>query len=254
MSAERSAPSPGSSAAAGSHPSGADLPAEGVRQYRFSLPDGATDLLLVRHGESLPAHPDQPFPVLDGQGDPPLDPRGHREAELVAGRLAAQRIAAIYVSTLQRTQQTAAPLAARLDLQPTVDPDLREIHLGEWEGGVFRIRARQRHPLMREMYTTGRWDVIPGAERQEDFHRRIRAAITRIARAHRNERVVVVSHGGVIGTLVALATGAHPFAFIGVDNGSMTHLVVSDDHWTVRRVNDTGHLPTDLDAPPQPLE
>lgn len=230
------------------------LPEEGVRQYRFSLPEGATDILLVRHGESLPAHPDQPFPTVDGQGDPPLDPRGHREAELVAERLARQRIAAIYASTLQRTQQTAAPLAARLGMQPRIDADLREIHLGEWEGGVFRMRAREGHPLMKEIVTTGRWDVIPGAEPQEAFHERIRGAVARIAAAHRNERIVVVSHGGVIGTLVALATGAHPFAFIGVDNGSMTHLVVSDERWTVRRVNDTGHLPTDLDAPPQPLE
>jgi 2,3-bisphosphoglycerate-dependent phosphoglycerate mutase len=51
---------------------------------------------------------------------------------------------------------------------------------------------------------------------------------------------------------VSMATGARPFAFVGADNASLTHLVVTDQ-WIIRRFNDTGHLGTDLDRPPQPL-
>jgi 2,3-bisphosphoglycerate-dependent phosphoglycerate mutase len=97
------------------------------------------------------------------------------------------------------------------------------------------------------MFTDERWDVIPGAEPAEAFRSRVRDGIMRIAAAHVDERVIVVTHGGVIGTVMALATGSRPFAFVGADNASITHLVIADDRWIVRRFNDTGHLSTDLD-------
>ncbi len=84
-----------------------------VRQFRFVRPPGATSLLLVRHGESAPARPDEPFALVDGQGDPALAPAGRQQAQRVAERLAGEPIAAIYVTTLRRTAETAAPLAGR---------------------------------------------------------------------------------------------------------------------------------------------
>ena len=212
------------------------------RQFRFTLPPGGTDLLLVRHGESAPARADQPFPLVDGHGDPPLAPDGEREAELVGDRLAIEPIDAIYVSGLRRTVQTGAPLAKRLDLTPKVEPGLREVRLGEWEGGLFRIKVAKGDDLAVRMFTTQRWDVIPGAESTEDLAARVRAAIERIVAAHPDQRVAVFTHGGVIGQIVSMATGAAPFAFIDADNASITQLVVIGDRWIVRRFNDTAHL------------
>jgi 2,3-bisphosphoglycerate-dependent phosphoglycerate mutase len=223
------------------------------RQYRFALPAGATDLLVVRHGESQPARLDRPFPMIDGQADPPLDVRGEAEAELVAERLAREDIAAIYVTPLQRTQQTAAPLAKRLDLEPQVEPNLREVFLGDWEGATFRAKVVNGDPLAQKIFEEERWDVIPGAESTDGFTARIRAGIERIAAAHPDQRVAVFTHGGVIGALAAMVTEARPFAFLGADNASITHIVVTDDRWILRRFNDTGHLDTDLDRPPAPL-
>ena len=125
------------------------------RQHRFSRPPGACELLLVRHGESIPARDDRPFPLVDGQGDPELDPRGHEQAEQIGERLAHEDIAAIYVSTMQRTVQTAAPLAARLGVEPRVEPDLREVHLGEWEN-TFRRHMAEGHPIAAKMATEQR--------------------------------------------------------------------------------------------------
>ena len=223
------------------------------RQHRFSLPAGAADLLLVRHGESAPARRDIAFPLRDGHADPPLDARGHEEARQVAERLAREPLAAIYVTPLWRTQQTAAPLAARLGITPREEPDLREVHLGEWEGATFRVRVSEGDPVARRMFAEQRWDVIPGAESLESLAARVRAGITRIAAAHPDGRVAVFAHGGVIGMVAALATGGRPFAFIGADNASLTHVVVDGERWILRRFNDTGHLGTDLDRPPQPL-
>ena len=223
------------------------------RQHRFRPPPGAADLILVRHGESAAQTFETPFPVVDGRSDPPLDPRGREEAELVGARLAREEVSAIYVTPLRRTRETAAPLAAALGLTPRVEPDLVEVHLGEWEGATFRQRVREGHPLAVQMFTEERWDVIPGAEPSEAFRARVTAGITRIAAAHPDERVVVVTHGGVIGAVLSLATGARPFAFVGGANASINHLVVTGDRWIVRRFNDTGHLGTDLDRPPEPL-
>jgi probable phosphoglycerate mutase len=224
------------------------------RQFRFQAPDGATDMLLIRHGESAPARFDAPAATVDGQADPDLDPRGRQEADLVADRFAAEEVSAIYVTTLRRTAQTAAPLADRLGLEPIVEPDLREVHLGDWEGAEFHQKIAEGHPLTRQMGSEQRWDVLPGSEPVDILHKRVRGAVERIAAAHRDERVAVFTHGGIIAAIVHLATGSQPFAFLGADNGSLTHLVVlADGRWIVRRFNDTGHLHTDLDRPAQPL-
>ena len=217
------------------------------RQHRFRRPAGATELLLVRHGESEPAVPGRPFVVVDGHGDPALAPEGREQADAVAARLADQAVDAIYVTTLRRTVETAAPLAMRLGIEPVVEPDLREVHLGEWEGGMFRQRVAAGDPIIARMFAEERWDAIPGAEPADAFGVRVRDAIGRIVARHPDQRVAVFSHGGVIGELLAQACGSRPFAFVGVDNGSISHLVVTADRWIVRRVNDTAHLPGGFD-------
>jgi len=121
------------------------------RQARFTRPPGATEVLLVRHGESAPFREGVPVPLTDGHGDPPLDPVGEQQAERVADRLVAEDLSAIYVTSLQRTVQTAAPLASRLGMEPLVEPDLREAFLGEWEGEMFRKHAAEGHPLMKQV-------------------------------------------------------------------------------------------------------
>lgn len=217
-------------------------------QKPFEAPPGATEILLVRHGQSAPFVEGAPFPMIDGQGDPPLTEHGHWQAEQVVERLASVSIDAVYVTTLQRTHQTAAPLATRLGLEPIVEADLREIHLGEWEGGLFRVKVAQGDPKMVEANAKQEWGVIPGGERSEDLRVRVRAGIERIHAAHPGERVVAVSHGGAIGAVLAEASGATTFAFAAADNGSISHLIVLGDRWVVRRYNDTGHLAGELSS------
>lgn len=225
------------------------------RQHRFAPPPGACEILLVRHGESGPFVEGEPFPLVDGHSDPPLHPEGRIQAEQVAERLVAtgERIAAVYVTTLRRTQQTAAPLLARLGLEARVERDLREVLLGEWEGGVFRRKVAEGDPIAERMYREERWDVIPGGEPTADFEARVRRGIERIARAHHDELVVAVVHGGVIGQVMNIATGATGFAFAGADNASISHLVVDGERWVVRCYNDTSHLSPRFSTAPEPL-
>ncbi|MBB5130650.1 putative phosphoglycerate mutase [Thermocatellispora tengchongensis] len=225
----------------------------GYRQARFQVPPGACEILLIRHGESEPAVPGVPFPLVDGQGDPGLAPDGRVQAERVAERLAVERIDAIYVSTLRRTGQTAEPLAGRLGLTPNVEPDLREVHLGEWEGGLFRRMVAENHPIAQRMSAEERWDVIPGAEPAQGFSERVRKVLAKLAAAHRDQRLAVFTHGGFIAEALAAATGSRPFAFLGADNGSVSHLVVTDQRWILRRYNDTAHMDAAFSTTSAPL-
>ena len=212
------------------------------RQRPFPVPDGALDLFLIRHGQSETYVEGMPFPLTGGHGDPPLSALGREQARSVADRLAGAGIEAIYVTTLCRTAQTAAPLAGRLGLTPLIEPDLREVYLGEWEGGLYRKMVAEFHPIARRMFAEERWDVIPGGESLASFHDRIRAAIGRLTAGHAGQRVVVFTHGGVIGQALALATASRPFAFNAADNASISRLIVTPGRWFVRTFNDTAHL------------
>jgi probable phosphoglycerate mutase len=192
----------------------------------------------------MPMVEGQSFDLVDGHGDPHLHPDGVEQAELMAERLATtgEQIAALYVTKLTRTQQTAAPLARRLGLEPVVDPDLHEVFLGDWEGGEFRQRVADGDPIVQQMYEQQRWDVIPNGEPADEFAARVRRGLERIAGAHVDQLVVVVVHGGVIGQAMNLASGSTGFSFNGAANASITHLVVEPTRWVVRCFNDTGHL------------
>jgi len=222
------------------------------RQHRYHAPAGATELLVVRHGASEPAVAGRPFPLVDGHGDPALAPEGREQAERVGRRLADQRIDAIYVTSLRRTAETAAPLAERTGLTPVVEADLREVHLGDWEGGQFRVRVAQGDPIVARMFAEERWDVIPGAEPAEAYAARVAAGLGRIVAGHPGRRVAVFTHGGVIGEILRQATGCRPFAFVGGDNAGISHLVATGGRWVVRRFNDTDHLPGGLDLEADP--
>ena len=215
----------------------------GYRQIRFTRPPGATEIYLIRHGESEPAVPGRPFPKVDGHGDPALATQGREQAERVGERLASTRFDAIYVTTLRRTAQTAAPLLSRLGMEAAVERDLREVSLGDWDGGEYRRRIAEGDPLILKMVQEERWDVIPGAEPMDLFAGRVSGAMNRLVAGHPDQTIAVFTHGGVIGEVFRQAVQTpRAFAFVGADNGSISTLVSVAGRWVVRGFNDTSHL------------
>jgi 2,3-bisphosphoglycerate-dependent phosphoglycerate mutase len=200
--------------------------------------------VLVRHGASQPAVPGEPFPLLEGHGNPALAPEGEEQAIYVAERLATEPLSGLFITPLQRTAQTAAPLAAVLELEPVVVPELREVFLGEWDGGEFRIRTAEGDPIAMQAVLEERWEVIPGAETSDAFAARVRAGVNAVAAAAGPDATVAaIVHGGVIGEVCRQATESRPFAFIHADNGSLSRLVIlPGGRWLLRSFNDTAHL------------
>jgi probable phosphoglycerate mutase len=219
---------------------------EGFRQHSYQPPEGATEIILVRHGESRAATKENPFPLVNGHGDPELHLNGEAQAMAVGERLKHETIDAIYVTSLQRTVQTAAPLAGHLGMQTRLEADLREVCLGEWEGGILRMKAAAGDPIFVQMQAEERWDVIPGAESWETLNQRITGGLSRIHQQHPDQKVVAVVHGGVIGHILAHATGSSPFAFNGADNGSISRIVMHAGGIKVRSFNDNLHVQSTL--------
>lgn len=213
-------------------------------QQPFSLPEGATEVVLVRHGASEVALPGARFPLVDGRGDPNLSEDGYEQARAIATQLATEGIARLFVTPLKRTHQTAAPLVEATGLEPIVVDELAEVRLGEWEGGEYRVRMAQGDPIVRQMFQQERWDVIPGGETFDSLGRRVRAGIEKIVELTGPDAVAVaILHGGVIGEVCRQATDSRPFAFVHSDNGSVSRLVIRPSgRWLLRSFNEISHL------------
>jgi probable phosphoglycerate mutase len=220
--------------------------AKGFEQHRYAPPADSVEVVLVRHGASEAALAGQSFAMVDGQGDPALSAVGKEQARSVAAALEAEAFAGIFATSLRRTQETAAPLAAAIGQEVAIVPDLREVNLGELEGGEYRIKVAEGDPLVAEIAAAERWDVIPGAESREELSGRLRRGIAAIVEAvPAGTTAVAFVHGAVIGDLCAMATGSRPFAFLNADNGSISSLVVhADGSWLLRSFNETRHLDT----------
>jgi broad specificity phosphatase PhoE len=153
-------------------------------------------LLLVRHGESTWNATGR----WQGWADPPLSDLGRAQAEAAAP--AAAPVDAVVSSDLQRALETASIIAAVLELEAEVhvEPDLRERDVGDFTG-LTRAEIEERWPgvLARGNASIAR-DPRFG-ESVEALAERVDAALRRLATAYAGQRVVVVTHGGVVRNL-----------------------------------------------------
>ena len=162
--------------------------------------DPRTVLILVRHGETS-ANIDS---VWHGSIDTPLSERGELQAARVAQYVgeAFPDAAGLYASDLQRARLTADAIGQVLGLPTRLDEDLREYHLGSWEGKPYSELYRVQK-LWHHIKTDP--DFAPhGGESPRQVAERLTAALRKIAADHPGERVVVVTHGGAL----SMAMGA----------------------------------------------
>jgi probable phosphoglycerate mutase len=165
-----------------------------------------TELVLVRHGLTAWNRETR----FQGHIDIPLDPDGHAEAERAAQALAEQALAApvsaVYSSDLTRARQTAEPIARRLGLPVRVDPAMRERHYGAFEGLTPEELQRDWGPAFARWRGRELDFALPGGgESLRGFHDRVLAAIEAMAARHPGERVVAVTHGGVLDVVHRIA-------------------------------------------------
>ena len=161
------------------------------------MPQPPRRLLLLRHGQST-WNADGRW---QGQADPPLSPLGEEQAFDAARRLAPGQFSRIVASNLRRAHRTAEILAEALRLPVEVDPDLREIDVGEWQG-LTRAEINVRAPGALADWSEGRSESTPGGESRTHLTDRGRAALLRAAATSAaGDRILLVSHGALIRNL-----------------------------------------------------
>jgi alpha-ribazole phosphatase len=205
------------------------------------------EIFFVRHGQTN----SNLRQLLHGRTDVPLTAVGLRQAELAAERLAELGgFSALYTSPLTRAAHTAETIAARVGLAPVHLADLSEFDFGDFEGLTLETIQQQYPEIFLRIGDLDDDDFrFPRGESRREFHARILRTTKEMFERHRDERLIVVAHGGVIGSAVAQLTGRsrNDWSLLMVHNASITHV-----EWTghgfavVHRWNDVEHLETDL--------
>lgn len=160
-------------------------------------------LLLARHG----ATSNNAQQRITGQTDIPMSALGERQAEALANRLADRHLDSVVSSDLQRASRMAQRIAEQHGIPLQLDPDLREISMGSWEGAIFEdIRAREPELLLRSRDDPFTF-APPGGETILQVRARLVAALARWHAAYPDGTVLWVTHGGCIGILLCHLLG-----------------------------------------------
>lgn len=203
-----------------------------------------TDIILIRHGETDWNRVRR----LQGHWDIALNELGHRQASALARALSSEKPTAIYASDLQRARDTAQAVADRHQITVSIDARLRERCYGAFEGllyddidGHFPQAFAQWHA--RELHAR-----FPAGERQaetlHEFSARAVAVVTELAQRHDNEKIIIVSHGGVLDCVYRAAYGMDLLVERQFD---MKNAAINRLHWngtqmTVLQWADVAHL------------
>lgn len=172
-------------------------------------------LLLIRHGQT-PANVNG---VLDAEvPGPGLTDLGQQQADALPAALADRGIERLFVSTMVRTQITAAPLAASLGLEPVVLPGLREIEAGDTQGKRDEVSVQMYISTVHGWSAGDRSTRMPGAESGEEFFTRYDDAVRQILETG-VDVAAAFSHGAAIRTWASAAADNTPDHF-----GTQRHL------------------------------
>jgi probable phosphoglycerate mutase len=202
-----------------------------------------TRFIVVRHGETAWNAETR----IQGHLDSPLNEEGLAQALLLAERLAHEHFDQLYCSDLGRVLQTAQPLVDRTGKRPLLSPRLRERNLGVFQGLTGAECQRDWPQDYAHFHARDPDHAMPGGESIRQLYARVSGFFDEAAAAHPGERLVAVTHGGVLDALYRHAT-AMPLDRVRdfpIYNASLNWLRHSNGRWSVERWGDISHLTRD---------
>jgi probable phosphomutase (TIGR03848 family) len=199
-----------------------------------------TTVLLIRHGRST-ANTNGTLAGWTPGVD--LDEVGRDQVSALAQRLAPVPLAGVVTSPLERCQQTTQPIVVDREIEVFVEPDVAEVHYGDWTGESLKQLAKQ--PLWKVVQQHPSAARFPGSEgeRLAGMQHRAVSAVRRWSDTFGDDATyAVVSHGDVIKALLADALGMHLDLFqrIVIDPASLSVIRYGATRPFVERLNDTG--------------
>jgi len=203
-------------------------------------PSSLTTLLLVRHGVTSTTGT-----LLPGRAPGlHLSERGIEQANTVAARISelAKKPVAIYASPLERTRETAAPIAKSLGLKVVTDKGLFECDFGDWTGKKLSLLSRK--PEWRTVQNAPSSFRFPNGESFTEMQLRMWNTLEKLAAAHRGKTIVVVSHADPIKAAVTYAQGVplDLFQRTVISTCSVSAIALSGHGPIVLSVNNTSNL------------
>lgn len=171
-----------------------------------------------------------------------LNDEGRQQADELADRLRHLPIKAIYSSPLERTSETADPLARSLGLEINTHEGLLEVEYGEWTDQPLDDLSKKDEWKIVQAYPSGM--LFPGGESIRAMQARVVDTIEQIAHDYPRDIVAVFSHADVIKATLAHYLGVHLDLFqrIAIDPVSVSVLGLSRFGPRVLRINDNGPL------------
>ncbi|WP_244832936.1 histidine phosphatase family protein [Clostridium sp. BJN0001] len=200
-----------------------------------------TTILLIRHGETLWNAAGK----FQGCTDIALSERGIEQAKLLKKRLNGE-FDAVYASPLKRAYKTAQILAEDTSKEVIIEPNIKEINFGNWEG----LSIKEIENEYNEDFNIWRKDKEEarfgsGEISIKNASLRASACVRKIAEDNKGKTVVIVAHGGVIkAALINLFEwNMNMYHRIGLGNTCVTKIYF-DDNFDAHLVylNDTNHL------------
>ena len=206
-----------------------------------------TQILLIRHAVNDVMKSKKLAGRMSGVH---LNEEGQQQAEALAERLRDLPITAIYSSPLERTSETAAPLAAALNLDVIPRSGLLEVEYGEWTDRSLDELSKLEIWRVVQIYPSGM--RFPGGETMRGMQARVVDELEWIANQHPRAVVAVFSHADVIKAALAHCLGIHldQFQRISIDPVSVSVIALSQFGPRVVRVNDNGPLKLEPEKEP----
>ena len=200
-----------------------------------------TILLLIRHGETEW----NTLCKFQGCTDIPLAKEGIKQAELLKNRLNGN-FDYIYSSPLSRAFETANILASNTDKEVTIDPEIREINFGEWEGLTIHDIS-EKYPDIFKAWRNDKIEsyICGGDSSMHNAANRAKKCILDIVLKHRGKKIAIVAHGGIIkaGIIGIFEWDMTMYHKMALGNTCINTLSFDDDlNPSLVALNDTNHL------------
>lgn len=197
-----------------------------------------TRITVIRHGQSE----GNISKVICGHYDTPLTDVGREQARLTGIHLFGKKVDRIYSSDLVRAKETAEIIAKQIGMRVDVDARLRERSCGIFDGKP--VADALKHPLW-EGFISKPHVNVEGGETIGQIYTRAKDFLELISRQHKDENVILVTHGGWLWVCVPAVLGVSIdsyYGFIGMDNCSLTNVVYDNGSFVLESLNQTHHL------------
>jgi probable phosphoglycerate mutase len=204
-------------------------------------------VLLIRHGENEYVKKGRLAGRKEGVH---LNDKGRAQAQALAEALAKVPIKAVYSSPLERTMETAAPLAEIHKLKVIARDGLLEVDYGDWQDKTLKQLARRK--LWKTVQSTPAHMRFPGGESFGEAQLRIAEELTELARTHKKKDIIAcVGHSDMIKLAAAYFLGLplDLFQRLIVQPASVTTLHLSPDQGA--RLVNLNHIPYRLPEEPE---